>query len=423
VAGEAEEQSSGQEDGGKRIMTGILAGLRIVEGSAFIAAPLGGMTLAQLGADVIRFDDIRGGLDSDRWPVTKDGRSLYWAGLNKGKRSIAVDLRNPKGRELLTALITAPGEGAGIFTTNMPARGWLSYDELRKKRADLIALNIMGTRDGAAQVDYTVNAITGFPMVTGPANHRGPVNAVAPPWDLATAYAGAMALLAAERHRRLTGQGQRIVLPLQDMALAATSALGYLGEAAINDVDRPRLGNEIFGTFGRDFRTKDGKYVVICIFSDRHVDALAKAGGFARAFAAVEKEKGVDLKTDAGRWTARAELCAIIEPWVAAHTAGEVGAVLKEAGALWAPYMTFRELLQDKDAVHDNPLFTVIDQPGIGRYPVAATPLQFGAAPRDAPRPAPLLGQHTDEILSGILGLPAHEIARLHDEKIVAGPR
>ena len=92
-------------------MTGILAGLRIVEGSAFIAAPLGGMTLAQLGADVIRFDDIKGGLDSDRWPVTKDGRSIYWAGLNKGKRSIAVDLRNPRGRELLSALIAAPGEG------------------------------------------------------------------------------------------------------------------------------------------------------------------------------------------------------------------------------------------------------------------------------------------------------------------------
>ena len=121
-------------------MTGILAGLRIVEGSAFIAAPLGGMTLAQMGADVIRFDDIKGGLDNERWPVTGDGRSIYWAGLNKGKRSIAVDLRNPRGRELLTALITAPGEGAGIFTTNMPARGWLAYEELAKKRADLIAI-------------------------------------------------------------------------------------------------------------------------------------------------------------------------------------------------------------------------------------------------------------------------------------------
>ena len=404
-------------------MTGILAGLRIVEGSAFIAAPLGGMTLAQLGADVIRFDHIEGGLDNDRWPITKDGRSIYWAGLNKGKRSIAVDLRSPKGRELLAALIAAPGEGGGIFTTNMPARGWLAYEELAKRRADLIALNIVGARDGSAHVDYTVNAITGFPMVTGPVGHEGPVNAVAPPWDLATAYAGAMAILAAERHRRMTGQGQRIVLPLQDMALSVTSALGYLGEAVVNEVDRPRYGNEIFGTFGRDFRTRDGRYVMICIFSDRHVDALAAAGGFVAAFRKIEAETGVDLKTDAGRWQARAALCAVIEPWVAGHTAEEVGAALKKAGALWAPYKTFRELVADKDAVGENPMFTVLDQPGIGPYPVAATPLQFGAVPRQPPRVAPTLGQHTDEILSGILGLPDHEIARLHDEKVVGGPR
>ena len=404
-------------------MTGILAGLRIIEGSAFIAAPLGGMTLAQLGADVIRFDDIKGGLDNDRWPITKDGQSIYWAGLNKGKRSIAVDLRSPKGRELLSALIAAPGEGAGIFTTNMPARGWLAYEELAKKRADLIALNIVGARDGLAHVDYTVNALTGFPLVTGPVGHEGPVNAVAPPWDLATAYAGAMAILAAERHRRLTGQGQRIALPLQDMALAATSALGYIGEAVINQVDRPRFGNEIFGTFGREFRTKDGRYVMICIFSDRHVDALAAAGGFTQAFARIEREKGVDLKTDAGRWQARAELCAVIEPWVAGLTATEVAAALKKAGALWAPYQSFRELAASAEHVQGNPMFAVLDQPGIGRYPVAATPLQFGAFERDPPRPAPVLGQHTDEILSGILGLPDHEIARLHDEKIVSGPR
>jgi 2-methylfumaryl-CoA isomerase len=258
-------------------------------------------------------------------------------------------------------------------------------------------------------------------MVTGPVAHEGPVNAVAPPWDLATAYAGAMAILAGERHRRLTGEGQRIVLPLQDMALAATSALGYLGEAVINQVDRPRFGNEIFGTFGRDFRTRDGRFVMICIFSDRHVDALATAGGFADAFARIESEKGVDLKTDAGRWLARAELCAVIEPWVAAQSAEQVSAALKAAGALWAPYQTFRELAADRDHVRDNPMFTVLDQPGIGRYPVAASPLQFGAVPRQPPQPAPLLGQHTDEILSGILGLPDYEIARLHDRKIVAG--
>jgi 2-methylfumaryl-CoA isomerase len=404
-------------------MTGILSGLRIVEGSAFIAAPMAGMTLAQLGADVIRFDDLKGGLDSDRWPVTKDGQSIYWAGLNKGKRSIAVDLRSPKGRELLTALITAPGEGGGIFSTNMPARGWLSYEELAKKRADLIALNIVGDRHGAANVDYTVNSITGFPLVTGPKGHQGPVNNVLPAWDIATAYAAAMSILAAERHRRMTGKGQRIVLPLQDMALAAVSATGYIGEAVINAVDRPRFGNEIFGTFGRDFRTKDGRHVMICIFSDRHLEALAKAGGFADAFATIEKDKGVDLRLEADRWNARAEIAAVLEPWVVSHNSADVAAALKKAGALWAPYRSFRELSQDKDAVLDNPMFTILDQPGIGSYPVAATPVQFAAVPREQPVPAPLLGQHTDEILSGILGLPAHEIARLHDEKVVGGPR
>jgi 2-methylfumaryl-CoA isomerase len=404
-------------------MTGILAGLRIIEGSAFIAAPMAGMTLAQLGADVIRFDDLQGGLDSDRWPVTKDGASIYWAGLNKGKRSIAVDLRNPKARELLTALITAPGENAGIFSTNMPARGWLSFEELAKKRPDLIALNIVGDRHGAANVDYTVNAVTGFPMVTGPVDHEGPANNVLPAWDIATAYAAAMAILAAERHRRMTGQGQKIVLPLQDMALAAVSATGYIGEAVVNKVDRPRLGNEIFGSFGRDFRTKDGRWVMICMFSDRHVDALAAAGGFKEAFAAIEKKTGADLKSDTGRWNARTDICALLELWVASLTTEEVSAALKKAGALWAPYQSFRELSADRELVLDNPMFTVLDQPGIGRYPVAASPLQFGATPREQPLPAPTLGQHTDEILSGILGLSSAEIGKLHDEKVVGGAR
>ncbi len=101
-------------------MNGILTGLRIVEGSAFVAAPLSGMTLAQLGADVIRFDPIGGGLDYRRWPITKDGKSLFWAGLNKGKRSIAVDINSPEGRELVTRLICLPGENTGLFLTNFP---------------------------------------------------------------------------------------------------------------------------------------------------------------------------------------------------------------------------------------------------------------------------------------------------------------
>ena len=143
----------------------MLEGLRVVEGSAFVAAPLGGMTLAQLGADVIRFDAIGGGLDSRRWPLTREGRSLYWAGLNKGKRSIAVDLRRPEGRELVAGLVTAPGEDGGILLTNLPLRGPLAYEELRASREDVIVLSIIGHHDGGIALDYTVKRTLGSKLL------------------------------------------------------------------------------------------------------------------------------------------------------------------------------------------------------------------------------------------------------------------
>src|SRR4029079_2085336 len=155
-------------DGSLRVSGGILAGMRVIEGSAFVAAPLGGMTLAQLGADVIRFDQIGGGPDHDRWPLAPHGRSLFWAGLKQGKRSIAIDLRSPEGQELASALIAAPGPDAGIFLTNFPARGWLAFDRLQTRRRDLIMVALTGNSDGTSELDYTVNPATGFPDVTGP---------------------------------------------------------------------------------------------------------------------------------------------------------------------------------------------------------------------------------------------------------------
>jgi 2-methylfumaryl-CoA isomerase len=404
-------------------MAPLLDGLRIIEGSAFVAAPLGGMTLAQLGADVIRFDDINGGLDADRWPVTDKGVSLYWAGLNKGKRSLAVDLKSPRGREIIAQLITAPGPDAGIFSTNLPARGWLSYDSLKAGREDLIALNIIGARDGSAQVDYTVNAAAGFPLIPGPVDAKGPVNHVLPAWDIATGYAAATAILAAERHRSRTGRGQLVRLSLQDVALAATAALGYLGEAEINRVDRPRFGNDVFGTFARDFATRDGRYVMICVFTDRQLDALAKAGDLTAAFSAIERQHGVDLKNEADRWRMRREITAAVEAWLGRLDADEAAQKLTAAGVLWGPYKTPRDLVADDPLITANPMFARVEQPGIGSLWSATSPYDFAGAERVPVRPAPQLGAHTDEILADILRLGGGEIAALHDKGIVKGPR
>src|SRR5664280_2694140 len=189
---------------------GLLTGMRVVEGSAFVAAPLGGMTLAQLGADVIRFDQIGGGLDRARWPLAHDGQSLFWAGLNKGKRSIALDLSTPAGRELAVALVTAPGPDGGLFLTNFPARGWLSYERLCARRTDLVMVALTGNPDGTSEVDYTVNPATGFPLATGPRDYVGPLNSVLPAWDSAVGTWAAGGLLAAERRRTATGQGELV---------------------------------------------------------------------------------------------------------------------------------------------------------------------------------------------------------------------
>src|SRR6478752_2927963 len=118
-------------------MYDLLKGLRVVEGAAFVAAPTCGLYLAQMGAEVIRFDAIGGGPDFRRWPLAENGASLYWEGLNKAKKSVAIDLSKPEGRELAQRLATAPngdGDDAGLFVTNFPVDGFLSYEALSKLR-------------------------------------------------------------------------------------------------------------------------------------------------------------------------------------------------------------------------------------------------------------------------------------------------
>jgi 2-methylfumaryl-CoA isomerase len=403
-------------------MTGILSGLRIIEGSAFVAAPLGGMTLAQLGADVIRFDPIGGGLDYRRWPVTADGHSLFWAGLNKGKRSIAVDIRSPRGQELLTQLICAPGPQHGLFSTNFPARGWLSYEALTKHRPDLIMVNLLGRRDGGSEVDYTVNPQLGLPWMTGPLGSADPVNHVLPAWDLISGHLIAVGLLAAERHRRLTGAGQLVQLALKDVGMAMIGHLGMLAEVQVNNADRPRQGNDLYGAFGRDFVTLDGRRVMVVGLTDLQWNCLCRATGLNEAFNELGARLELDLSDEGNRFRARQAIGQLLEPWFYARTLAEVRASFEANRVTWAPYQSVRELLAaDADCSLDNPLFTMLDQPAIGSYLAAGSPLSFSAIERIPAQPAPRLGEHTDELLYE-LGLTNGEIARLHDDGIVAGP-
>jgi 2-methylfumaryl-CoA isomerase len=395
---------------------GILADLTVIEGSAFVAAPLGGMTLAQLGADVIRFDQIGGGLDRDRWPLAPGGQSLFWAGLNKGKRSIEVDLRSDEGRELVTALVAA----AGTLLTNFPARGWLAYDRLRARRDDLIMVALTGNPDGTSEVDYTVNPATGFPFATGPRDFAGPLNSVLPAWDAVMGGLAATGILAADRHRARTGAGNLISLALSDVAFAMVGHLGRVAEAELGGRDMRRDGNYLYGAFGHDFETRDGRRVMIVALTPRQWKALLDATGLQETMAKVGEATGFDLDTETGRFEARDFIAAVLRPWFGERELAAIRERFTGTSVSWGPYQTFRQLVEEDPRVTtDNPLWEDVEHPEVGTYRMPGSPLGFSSAERVPVRRAPQLGEHTEAILAGLLGLGTAEIGRLHDAGVV----
>ena len=400
---------------------GVLSGMRVVEGSAFVAAPLGGMTLAQMGADVIRFDPIGGGLDYRRWPVTESGASLFWAGMNKGKRSFQVDIGHPEGRELVMSLLKGDSHDDGNFLTNFPERGWLAYDALKQVRNDLIYVNILGDRRGGSALDYTVNCAVGFASATGQPDSGGPTNYLLPAWDNITGQMAAVALLAADRHRRIYGEGQLVKVALKDVAVATTSNLGNIGEVVINDEDRQKAGNYLYGAFGRDFVSRDGERVMIVGLTPRQWQGLVAAMQIEDAIAALESELGFSLNGEGERFTARERIAELVEPWFAANDYEQICRVFDDNAVCYGPYRTFRQMVEaDEDCSPDNPMMGQISQPGIGDYLASGSPIRFGEALDLDAMPAPVLGQHTEEILKQELGLGDGEIGRLLKEGIVA---
>lgn len=405
-------------------MYDLLKGLRVVEGAAFVAAPTCALYLAQFGAEVIRFDNIGGGPDFRRWPLAENGESLYWEGLNKGKKSIAIDLSRPEGREIAQALAAAPngeGEDGGLFVTNFPVDGFLSYETLSRLRPDLICVRVMGWADGSQGMDYTINAALGLPQMTGPQDAPRPVNHVLAAWDLLTGAYCAFTLVSALLARHRTGQGREIRAPLSDIAAATMANLGFTAETQLRGHQRPRMGNDIFGAFGRDFRTADGKTLMLLAITPKQWSKALEALGLKDAVAAVEAELGVSFATDEGlRFTHRARLYPLFEQAFATKTLAQLAPAFDAGGVTWGTYQPLEAALDDPRLFKGNPLFQDIAQPSGLTYPVPGAPATIPQDERLPVRPAPRLGQHTDEVLAEVLGLPSTEIARLHDAGVVA---
>lgn len=395
-------------------MYNLLSGLTVIEASSFVASPSAGLYCAQMGAEIIRVDQIGGGPDFHRWPVNQNNDSFYWENLNRAKKSLALDLSTAEGRALLQAIIRETGQ----LITNYPAQGFLAHETLAADHPNLVTARVMGWPDGSPGLDYTVNNAVGYPMMTGAGPE--PVNHVLPAWDLLTGAYAAFALLALIQHRAATGIGGEMRIPLSDVAIGTVSNLGGIAEMLSTGENRPRLGNAVYGLFGRDFLTRDGIRVMIVVVTPRQWYNLLTALNLEQNIAALEARYNVSLATDDGlRFTYRDDLFPIFAEAIATRDHAELATTLDAGGIVHSTYRTMLDAARDPTLVTQNPIFSETSNPSGFSYPAAGPFGSLAGQPRGAPGTAPRNGQHSEEILATHLQLPAHEIARLIDSGIV----
>jgi 2-methylfumaryl-CoA isomerase len=401
-------------------MYNLLSGITVIEVSSFVASPTIGLYLAQFGAEVIRVDQIGGGQDFKRWPLTPEGHSLSWENLNRAKKSVALDLAKPEGRAVLTQLI----QRVGTLVTNLPVGGFLAHDQLAADRPDLITVRVMGWPDGAIALDYTANAVVGYPALTGTLADPSPVNHVLPAWDLLTGAYGAFALVSALRRRDETGFGGEVRLPLTDIAMGSAANLGRVAEVLQNGVDRERLGNGVYGTIGRDFVTADGIRVMIVAINERQWQGLVRALALQDGLAALEARLGVSFTgDDSVRFTHRDAIYALVEQAVAGLAHTSLAEKFDANGVTHGPYKTLPEAVTDPRLVSANPMFSeTADNPSGFAYPAAGAFATMPGLERLPPAPAPVLGADTRDVLARHLALDPQAIDRLLEAGIAGTP-
>ncbi|HCB79579.1 MAG TPA: carnitine dehydratase [Erythrobacter sp.] len=401
-------------------MYDLLSGLSIIEASSFVASPTAGLYCAQMGAEVIRVDHKAGGLDYDRYMLTKEGRSLSWENLNRAKKSVALDLRSGEGRELLVELSAKTGN----LITNLPEKSFLSHGAIAARRPDLVSLRIMGWHDGRQAMDFTVNAASGYPLMCGPEDWdpatAPPVNQVLPAWDFVTGAYCAFALLAGLRHRDASGEGSEIRVPLGDVAIGTMANSGAMAEMLYRGDDRERLGNAIWGAFGRDFRSRDGVRFMVAALTAKQWDGLVAAFDLTDEIAELENELNVRFADgDRPRFEHRHRLFELFGTRSQTYDWHALSDRLTQHGTTFERYRTMHEAANDAELVTENPLFGPSPaNPSGFEYPATRSFANIPTLDAGLPRAAPYLGQHTEEVLADRLGLASGAIGDLVDRGI-----
>lgn len=393
---------------------GVLDGIRVLDYGRFIAAPWSSALLADMGADVLRVEKREGG--EDRWvqSVTETGEGGTFLQCNRNKRSLTLDSTTPEGAEITRRLV----QRADIVIANMPAAAMkasgLDYETLRAIRPDIILASATaygegGPYSGRIGFDGAGQVMSGAVYRQGLPDQ--PIRTVVPYADFGTALTLTIGVMMALYHRDRTGEGQHVEGALLPTALMLSNA--FLIERDLLGVDKPRMGNRGTSVAPCDlYRTKDDQWVLL---------QTAGQSMFRRWCRLVGREDLIAdprFADDDLRWQHGDELNDIMAAWCAERTRDEVLDLLDAAKLPAAPMHSTQDVLEDPHVQAMGYLKRVAFPGAPKDVPIIETPFRLSATPGEIRRRAPLLGEHTDEVL-GELGYDAADIAGLRERAII----
>ncbi len=400
-------------------MTAPLHDLRVIDLSRIVAGPLATQIFSDYGAEVIKVEHPRGGDDSRQWapPRAPDGEASYFFAVNRGKKSVTIDLKQPRGHALLVELARRGDVLVENFKPGTMDDLGLGWETLRAVNPRLVYCSISGF--GAtgpyrerAGYDAIMQGFTGLMSITGEPDGP-PVKVGVALIDVITALYAHGAILAALHDRARTGAGQHLDLSLMECGIAAliNAATAYL------------VAGEVQGRWGsahpslvpyQAFRARDG-YLMIGAGNERLWQA------FCRVLGAPEWADDPRYDTNAKRVERRAELVRLIEARLAARARDAWVEAFAAAGLPVGPIHDIAELFADPQVRHRG-MAVEVEHPTAGRVRLPGVPVKFGGEPARIQGPPPRLGEHTDEVLGRVLGLDAAAIAELRATGVVGEP-
>ncbi|HEY6347949.1 MAG TPA: CoA transferase [Candidatus Angelobacter sp.] len=390
-----------------------LAGIRVIDFGRFIAGPYCAMLLADMGADVIRVDRRKGSEDRYLAPISKTGDGASFVSLNRNKRSLTLDTSKPESAEIIRRL----ARHADVVIANLPIevlkKMALDYESLRAIKPDIILARIStfgpdGPYAGRVGFDTVAQAMSGAMSLTG--FPGPPVRGIVPFEDYGTALHAAFGVMAALYYRSKTGQGQLVDASL--LATGVTFIQGLLAEQHVLGIQREQAGNEGFWAAPAGcYRAQDG-WIVVSVVGNEMFRRWARLVG--------REELITDSRfaDDSARANHREIITLAMNAWLAARTSAQALAELEGARIPAGPVMSVGEVLDDPQ-VKARELLKFVDYPGAPKsIPLANTAMRLSATPGGIHHRAPLLGEHTDEVLLE-LGYLVEEIAALRNTGVV----